>query len=149
MTAVKFEPKTGVTKPRGRLRFAAKAFVPIALLLIGIAGAAYLIGTKPQVEPEMAREKTWTVEAVPVSIGSVQPNIRLYGNVIAGREVEMRALVEGQVVEVGPRFSDGGVIRAGDLLVAIDPFDYQANLDEIQAQIAEARARHKIGRAHV
>lgn len=138
---MKHEPKVDVIKPRERLRFAAKALVPIALLLAGIAGAAYLVGTRPQVTPETAREKTWTVEAVPVSIGPVQPNIQLFGNVVAGREVEMRALVEGQVVEVGPRFSNGGVVRAGDLLVAIDPFDYRAGLDEIQAQLAEARAR--------
>lgn len=138
---MKHEPKEQVVQPRGRGRFVVRALVPIAVLAAGVVGAVYLIGTKPQIAPEAARERTWTVEAVTVSVGSVQPELRLYGNVVAGREVEMRALVEGQVVEVGPNFSDGGVIRAGDLLAAIDPFDYQANLDEIEAQLNEARAR--------
>ena len=47
----------------------------------------------------------------------------------------------GTVIEVGPRFLNGGVVREGELLVAIDPFDYRADVDEFEARIAESRAR--------
>ncbi len=143
MVAVKYTPKINTSKAGPRAGLAGKVILPVVVLLAGLAGAAYLVATKPQVKPETGRERTWTVETVAVKVQTVQPDLRLFGEVVAGREVEMRALVEGQVVAVGPRFSDGGIIRAGELLVAIDDFDYQANLDEKTAQLNEAKAKRR------
>lgn len=120
-----------------RLRF----LLPVLVLAAGVGVFAYLVGTKPELAPSAARERVWPVAATTVEVATLQPDLLLYGEIVAGREVEMRALVSGQVVEVGPGFVDGGVVRKGDLLVAIDPFDYRAALDERRAQLAEAKAR--------
>ncbi|MCH7929545.1 MAG: efflux RND transporter periplasmic adaptor subunit [Proteobacteria bacterium] len=123
------------------MKWFVKAALPVAVLAAAVLGAGYLQATKEPIEPKPVAEKVWTVAAAPVVRADVQPVMRLYGEIIAGREVELRPLVEGRVVEVGADFVDGGVVHAGDLLVAIDPFAYRADMSEYEARIAEARAR--------
>ena len=123
------------------MRTLAKIILPLLVLAAGVAGADYLRATKPQISPSQPLERVWTVSAATVVYGNVRPELILFGEVVAGREVEMGALVAGQIVEVGPGFMEGGTLRAGDLLVAIDPFEYQATLDEQEAGLVEARAR--------
>jgi RND family efflux transporter MFP subunit len=123
------------------MRLFAKIVLPFAMLLAGVAFAGYLVWSKAELQPSAPREKIWTVTVAEVTFADVRPELTLFGEVVAGRAVEMRALVAGQVIEVGPGFIDGGSVRAGDLLVAIDPFDYRAALDERTAQLDEAKAR--------
>ena len=81
------------------------------------------------------------VSAIPVKYQDIQPKLRLYGEIVAGRKVDLRPLVGGRIVSVGPNFAAGGIVRAGELLIEIDDFDYKATVAERQAQLAEAKAR--------
>ena len=115
--------------------------LPIVVLAASIAVAVFLMSNRPELARAPAQERSWVVEAVEVAYGELQPDLTVFGEVIAGREVEMRALVAGAVTALGEDFVEGGSVRKGELLVAIDPFDSQANLDERRAQLAEVRAR--------
>ena len=115
--------------------------VPIVLLAAGAVGASYLIRTKPRVEPAPPTERVWTVNSVPVRLSDVQPDIRLFGKIFAARQVQVRALVPGQVVELHPNLVEGGLVRRGEVILAIDEFEYRSALKESEARLAEARAR--------
>ncbi len=115
--------------------------VPIVLLAAGAVGASYLIRTKPRVEPAPPTERVWTVNSVPVHLSDVQPDIRLFGKIFAARQVQVRALVPGQVVELHPNLVEGGLVRRGEVILAIDEFEYRSALKESEARLAEARAR--------
>ncbi len=123
------------------LVFGAKALLPFLVIGLGVGGVIYLVQTRPQLAPSVPREKVWVISASTVELADVRPELRLYGEIVAGREVELRALVAGEVVEVAPTFRDGGRVERDALLVAIDPFEYQADLDERVAELDEARAR--------
>lgn len=116
-----------------------KIFLPVAFIALPIAIVVVLILTRPQPEPKAVTERVWTVAVVPAKAMNVQPERRFFGRVVAGREVELRAEVAGRVVETGPSFVDGGVVAAGDLLVRIDPFDYEAAVRETEADLKGAR----------
>ncbi len=118
-----------------------KVVLPLAILVGAVFGAGYLKATRTQVEPKPVQERVWIVAAVPAARVEVRPEMRLFGEIVAGREVELRPLVAGRIVEVGPDFVDGGSVRAGELVIAVDPFDYRADVAEFEARIAEARAR--------
>lgn len=115
--------------------------MPVAVLLIAAAGVAWLVASKPVVAPEAQEERVWTVATRTVALRDVQPELRLFGQIVAGREVELRALVAGEVLEVGPQVVEGGTVQTGELIVAIDDFDYRAAVDEQAALIREAEAR--------
>ncbi len=102
-----------------------------------------LVATAPTIEPVEVNERSWPITVITAEYGDAQPEIMLFGQIVAGREVEMRALVSGQLVDVGPNFHEGGLVVKGELLVQIDPFEYQAALDEAIARRREARARLK------
>ena len=115
--------------------------VPIVLLAAGAVGASYLIRTKPRVEPSPPTERVWTVDAVAVRLTDEQPEIQLFGKIFAAREIQLRALVPGQVAELHPNLVEGGLVRRGELVLAIDEFEYLSALKESEARLAEVRAR--------
>ncbi len=123
------------------LRNTLRVIGPLVVLAIAGAGFMYLRATKPGTPPKPAQERVWLVAAITASPRDVQPEIKVFGQISAGRQVELRPLVEGRVVETGPAFVEGGIIGRGALLVAIDPFDYQNLLEERRAEVAEARAK--------
>ena len=96
--------------------------LPIVVLAASIAVAAFLMTSRPELASAPAEERVWVVETVEIAYGELQPELTLYGEIIAGREVEMRALVAGTVVALGDNFVEGGSVRRGELLVAIDLF---------------------------
>ena len=115
--------------------------VPIVLLAAGAVGASYLIRTKPRVEPSPPTERVWTVDAVAVRLSDVQPDIQLFGKIFAARQIQIRALVTGQVVKIHPNLVEGGLVRRGEVILAIDEFEYRSALKESEARLAEVRAR--------
>jgi len=128
-------------EPAGVMRTVSKTLVSIALLAISLAGAGYLHSTRPEVQPAPAIERVWTVRAEPARFADHRPVLELYGDLVAGREVTLRPLVAGEVVEAAAKLVEGGAFAAGERLIAIDPFDYQAARDELAAEEREARAR--------
>ncbi len=115
----------------------------LALVVFGAAsfGAFQLYISKPKVAPAPPKERVWRVEADAVNFADVQPQLQLFGDVVAGRTVELRALVAGEILAVGERFRDGGAVKTGDMIAKIDDFDYRTILAERRAQLVEAKAR--------
>lgn len=115
--------------------------VPLVVPVIGGLAFMLLVSTRPELAQQPVAEKIWSVRAAPTEKTTIQPTLLFYGEVIAGREVELRPLVGGRVVAVGPHFQDGGRVEAGESLIQIEAFDYEAAVDEATADLAEARAR--------
>jgi RND family efflux transporter MFP subunit len=123
------------------LRKFLKALVPILLVAAGVGAAGLLVATRPAPVAKPAQERAWLVDAATVAFEDVQPELTLYGEVVAGREVSLRALVAGEVARVAESFLDGADAAAGEVLVTIDPFDFEQDVIERRAQLDEARAR--------
>lgn len=142
----------GLSAVRGRkkplrlkdaLGYTAKVLVPVLVLVVGVVSFVGLKATRPEVPQRPAREQVWPVKAVTASFSDFQPHMRLYGQSIAGRRVELRSLVAGEVIETGPGLREGGVVRKDELLLRVDPFQYEGALDEAKAKLAESRARYR------
>ena len=109
--------------------------LPLLVLSVGGLGFLLLVSTRPELAQRDVVEKVWPVRAAPTVTTSIRPQLRFYG------EVELRPLVSGRVVDVGPHFQNGGRVDAGELLVEIDRFEYEASAAEAAADLAEAKAR--------
>ena len=117
------------------------SIMPLVMLGAGILGFWGLMATKSAVKPHSAPERAWVVKTRPVAFTTSQPDLQLYGEIIAGKKVDLRTLAAGEVVAVGSRFKEGASVKAGEELIRIDTFDYIAARDEARARLAEARAR--------
>ncbi|MGI9508271.1 MAG: efflux RND transporter periplasmic adaptor subunit [Geminicoccaceae bacterium] len=123
------------------MHIAPKILLPIILLAISLAGAGYLRATKPEVAPSPEIEPVWNVRAATVERHDHQPVLDLYGELVAAREVTLRPKVAGEVIEASRKLLEGGRFEQGQMLLRIDPFDYEAAIDDLRAQITEAKAK--------
>ena len=123
------------------MRSVLKFLVPIVLVAAALAGAGYLRSTRPAVQPAPAVERVWTVRAEPARVADHRPILQLFGDLVAGREVALRPLVAGEVIEASPALVEGGRVAKGELVVAIDPFHYRIAQRELSAERQEAAAR--------
>jgi RND family efflux transporter MFP subunit len=123
------------------MNISAKTLAPILVLALGIVTFVGLKATKPEVPQRPAREQVWAVKAIEADISTYRPELILYGQSVAGRRVELRSLVAGEVIETGKHMREGGVVKKGEVLLRIDPFQYEGKLIEAKARLAEARAK--------
>jgi membrane fusion protein (multidrug efflux system) len=79
------------------------------------------------------------VAVVTIAPRTVDQVYEFVGNVTASRSVNVRAQVEGVILE--RPFSEGRFVRAGAVLYRIDPRTYDAEYRGAQARLAEAEAR--------
>jgi len=112
----------------------------LAMLGAGAFGFYGLVATKPEAAPKPTPEREWIVDVVQAARGDLQPTMHLTGRIVAAKDVELRPLVAGRIVEIGRSFYAGGQVAKGDLLVAVDPFEYEAELADAEAALAETRA---------
>lgn len=123
------------------MSLALRILVPLLILAAASGGAYWLVASRPDAKPQPPKEKVWTVATRPVERIGITPTLEVFGEIVAGSSVTLRPLVAGRVIEIGPNLVDGAVVAEGELLAAIDPFDYEATLKERHAELAESRAR--------
>jgi membrane fusion protein, multidrug efflux system len=110
-----------------------------ALVALGAVGFAQF-GSGPA----QANSGPAAPPATPVSVAQVVSQEVSAWNEFSGRleavdRVDVRARVSGAVQAV--HFREGSLVKAGDLLVTIDPTPYQAEVARVEAQVAAAQAR--------
>jgi multidrug efflux system membrane fusion protein len=121
-----------------RTRLWAAGAAVIALTAIAAAVSAPW-ATKVEAAPAPAQPA-----AMPVSVASVEQREVATWDEFSGRleaveRVDIRPRVAGTVQAV--HFREGGLVKAGDLLITIDPAPYAAEADRAAAQVAAAQAR--------
>jgi RND family efflux transporter MFP subunit len=135
------EPLAAESRMRKILNISAKTLAPVLVLALGIVSFVGLKATKPEVPQRAAQVQVWPVKSVEADVSTFRPELVLYGQTVAGRRVELRSLVAGEVIETGTHMREGGVVAKGDVLLRIDPFQYEGKLVEAKAKLLEARAK--------
>jgi len=135
------EPVAAPSRMRKVLSVLAKTLAPVLVLALSIVTFVGLKATKPEVPQRVAHEQVWAVKAIEADVSTYRPELILYGRTVAGRRVELRSLVAGEVIETGKHMREGGVVSKGEVLLRIDPFQYEGKLVEAKARLAESRAK--------
>jgi multidrug efflux system membrane fusion protein len=107
------------------------ALLGLALIFAGLAAC----NKKPEANFERPPAPVTVARAVardvPVYIDAV-------GKTVAREVVSVQPQVSGRVTQI--HFTDGANVKIGDLLFTIDPRPYQAQLDQAEANVAQAEA---------
>src|SRR3954468_8862634 len=114
----------------------------LILIAVVLAGGAYWYYRQPAapVTANTAPPPTVTVSA-PVHKQIVEWQ-EFTGQFAAVESVEVRARVSGYLTEI--HFTDGQIVKKGDLLFVIDPRPYEATLAASQAQLGQASAQAEL-----
>ena len=124
------------------------------VLMVAILSAAglftqRLVADKPERRSRPVFTTTYTVDTVTAERGNYRPVFTAYGQTVAGRSVDLRALVGGEIVEVSPLLRAGEAVPENEALVTIDRFQYEGAVVEAQSGLAEAQARIAQGEARI
>ena len=115
-----------------------KIVLPIVVVVAGIAAAA-LIASARKTPPRVDRPPLGPlVEVTPVDVTDVPVTVTGHGEVVARVAVDLIPQVAGQVVRTHRSLVAGGFFKAGEVLVAIDPRDYDLAVERAQAAVARA-----------
>ncbi|MEA3278653.1 MAG: efflux RND transporter periplasmic adaptor subunit [Pseudomonadota bacterium] len=113
-------------------------FVPLA------AGLAVFVLLTRQNAPPQQREidaPARAVRYIEAPVVTLVPLALGYGRVRPVRVWDAVAEVSGRIVEINPRLRKGALLAEDELLVRIDPTEYELAVSQVQADILSAKAQ--------
>lgn len=122
----------------------------ILVLAIGVTTVIFL--TEPTaVRSDPTKRTAMLVDVVPAERGTYEPVIEVMGAVVPEQEISLSPRISGEVISVSETFTPGGFAEAGEVLLVIDPADYEAALLERESALRQAMAdlEMEIGRQEV
>ncbi|MEC7256454.1 MAG: efflux transporter periplasmic adaptor subunit, partial [Pseudomonadota bacterium] len=121
------------------------AAVTLALLVYAVQIVAGAVQTRLSTvaEPPRARERVFPVNVVRAEPGRVEPVLDTFGQIQSRRTLELRAAVQGRVIDLAESFVEGGSVSAGQVLVQIDPADAKAELERAENDLLDAEAEQR------
>lgn len=140
-----------------------RSVAPLAVLLGGVGAAVALTMSREPPKPREVKTVAPLVETVPVTLHEEGMEIAADGVVIPFRNVTLSSEVEGRVIEKSENCREGRPVKAGDVLLRVDPADYelavaklererdqtQANLAELAVQIENASTSIELAKEEV
>jgi RND family efflux transporter MFP subunit len=112
---------------------------PVAIVGIGAAAAAVIMATGPKPEKKTDPVKPPAVQVATVEARTMSITVSAQGQVQPRVDATLAAQAAGRVVWTSPNFANGGAFRQGEVLIRIDPADYQLAVTRAKAQVAQAK----------
>ncbi len=113
----------------------------LLILIVGGGTTAVIFMTEPTAERSGAvRETAMLVEVTGVERGTFTPTIQAMGTVEPSQDINLSPRVSGEIRRVSPNFTPGGYVRKGEMLLELDPADYENALAQRQSALSQAIA---------
>ncbi len=118
-----------------------KVFLPIVFIVLAVGASFVMVQSRPAA---MQKPVSLPVLLVSVNTAKRQPVtfvVRSQGSVSPRTETILMSEVSGQIIDVSPAFVSGGFFKRGDILVRIDPRNYQSAVKRAKAGVAKAQTQ--------
>ncbi|MCH8811807.1 MAG: efflux RND transporter periplasmic adaptor subunit [Gemmatimonadetes bacterium] len=117
-----------------------RRLLTIAGILVGASGVAgVMIMVRPDPPRRPAEPQSPIVSVETVVAGSGPIPVFGAGTVRPLWEIDIAAEVGGKIVAVSPNLQSGGHVSAGEVLVRIDPAEYENRVQQAEADVATQR----------
>ena len=116
-----------------------KTFLSFLILLLAVGVSFWFYNHKPQTKKIKPQPPVPMVKSVAVQASRESVVFEAAGLVIPAQKVDLQSEVEGRIIALNPELVPGGIIKKDDLVVQIDPLDYQLQVSEREAELATAR----------
>jgi len=115
--------------------------LPLAVLALAGFAAFMMIRNRPVVETQPVQIAPPGVRVHVVELQDVALSVVSEGTVRPRTESQLVPEISGRVTSISDSFVEGGFFETDDVLVTIDPFDYQQAMVSARAQLAQTRLR--------
>lgn len=136
----KQSPAGGESHPRpGKAAIAIRAILPLILLGSGVVGYSMLSTEPPAPAPSAREPKPVEVRVTELRREDYPIFVRSQGSIRAHSEVVVTAQVSGRVQGIHPGFEEGAFFKEGEVLLELDPVDFEVAVVSAETQLAKAR----------
>jgi RND family efflux transporter MFP subunit len=118
----------------------------VVVILASIVFTFLAISIKSEAEKSDFEETGKLVRVMHAEKGNGTLTISAYGVVQPDIEVSMKAEVSGRVLERSPHLTVGGIVQEGEVLVRIDPRDFQNLVEQEKAAYQNAELELQVER---
>ncbi|MCP5145312.1 MAG: efflux RND transporter periplasmic adaptor subunit [Gammaproteobacteria bacterium] len=118
-----------------------KILLPLGIIILASAITGFMVVHKREPEKNPLPDTRPLVETVTVHKADVQFAVSSQGTVGPRTETTLAPEVAGTVLSVSPKFHAGGFFRQGEILLNLDPADYEVAVDQARAAVATMQAR--------
>ncbi len=120
-----------------------RKYLPLYLLLLFAFIALLVWLFKPSAnKSHMPPTPVIAVNTITVGPKEYQVIVSSFGRIEPRTQGNLVAQVSGQIIEVSPNFRDGGFFEKGEVLVKIDPRDYEIQVAIAAAELANAEVNY-------
>jgi len=120
-----------------------RLFVPLLILALSAAIFVLLVNNQPTLKTTVKEPVPVAVRALTISLAPMQLSVSSEGNVQPSVETKVVAQVAGEVIELSSSLVTGGEFKLGDVLLKLDPRDYEIALARSQAALSRAQAEQR------
>jgi RND family efflux transporter MFP subunit len=121
-----------------------KLVIPIGILIIALVFAKFITNTSHEIQRQKPQQQAKIVEVIAAEHTDIQTVVHAMGTVVPAQEVILTPQVSGQIVSLSPALVPGGLVKAGDSLLEIDPRDYKFSIKQCNKTVAQARLHLKL-----
>ncbi len=114
-----------------------KWLLPVAVLVVAYGIATVIRNAGPEIEVVTPEPQPLVVRTVTAQPQQVRLNLSSQGQVSAEHMIDLVSELQGSITRVAPAFVTGGYFKAGDVLLQIDPIDYELARVRAEARVAE------------
>jgi RND family efflux transporter MFP subunit len=131
-------PKGNPNKKR-QIAILLQVLLSIAVLGCGVALAAYFLKTGPEAKPRKREPNPPLVEVKQINYAPHRITVNGMGTVLAAKEINLTPGVGGEIISMHDKMVPGGFFAKDDVLVNIDPLDYELAVKRLQSEVAKVR----------
>ena len=125
----------------GILKVLLRYTLPVFVVLFGIGGCFFLFQSRPESAQKPPKPPAALVETAKAVKQPVTFRVQSQGSVSPRTQTTLIPEVSGEIVEVSPQFISGGFFSKGDILVKIDPSNYETALKRANAAVKRAETQ--------
>lgn len=116
-----------------------KVLAPIVVLLLCLLLAYQISQSQPPASKgRPSKANPLLVEVDKIAPRDFQVTVESYGVLKANTRTNLLSLVSGQVLKVSPAFQRGAFVQEGQVLLVIDPLEYEVSLQTARSDLANA-----------
>ena len=115
--------------------------LPLIIIISAFVVAGLMSLTKPDSLELESPNREVAVKTVVLEKSQVQLNVKSQGTVEPLTSTVLVSEVSGIVMALAPQFEVGGTFAKGDVLIKLDPADYQVAKQRAEAQLQSAKAQ--------
>ncbi len=125
------------------LRSLLVAIVCALLVVSSVQGYIWLASFRSPLQKD-AKRSSMIVRALKTKFEDISMTVEGFGRVRPVRTVSLISQAKGRVIEVHENFKSGSFIKKGQLLVRLDPRDYELQLRNSRAKVMSQEAKLKL-----